>query len=433
MSTARPPPAVTVERASNPPRALRRVRAAPRTTCDGHWHCRPLSSFPLLVTCRAAPSPGRGSLINALSGRSGELPERQLAPSPKSASALSAALPPAAELPAGAKEVEEAGGAAATTQTVQARGAKILAPAATTTHCTSATLGHVVPVSLPRPRRPRSQVRSVNILEPQKAGVCSLFRKGVSRNEGVATGGLRRVDSSVGQACVTDLSSLSSLLPNALSADAPSAAASPSPRRPRKLTGGRVVLLVGWQRHLGQLLRALDARLPPNSLLWVLSEKSKEWRRTELASEGLALDGDALRDPQPIHGHLSQKGGLREALVKGPPRPPNQSVSSDSVGASPQVNATAAPTPPPHMLLPGREESGSGGAAARAKLPKRSRPKATEGALKNCKIQHMVGFTTDEEALYRLLRAAPADAAIVQADVDDHVPVSRIPTETDSN
>ena len=112
----------------------------------------------------------------------------------------------------------------------------------------------------------------------------------------------------------------------------------------------RVILMVGWQRNCGQLFRALDARLPPHSQLWILSEKSKEWRKNELAVEGLTLEGSGF-DP--------------------------------------------------------RRSFGAAG--------KRLTSRATASELVNMTLHHVVGYTTDEEALRRLLSSVEeADAAIVQ-------------------
>ena len=58
----------------------------------------------------------------------------------------------------------------------------------------------------------------------------------------------------------------------------------------------RVVLFVGWQRGFESLLRLLDARLPPGSEVYILSEQSERARTLELNAEGLSLDGSPTGD-----------------------------------------------------------------------------------------------------------------------------------------
>jgi len=173
-----------------------------------------------------------------------------------------------------------------------------------------------------------------------------------------------------------------------------------SPRREIR-NDALVVLLIGWQRHIGNLLRALDSRLPPDSQLWILSEKNKAWRANELASEGLALDGSALPSEQGLRRSSSQGSGK---FPKGC-RDEARRSSGSSCQPPPQEGASRGNRPP---------------------FISRSHSMLKESALKNTRLVHLVGFTTDVEALYRLFRATPADAAIVQADVDDHEVDSQI-------
>ena len=58
---------------------------------------------------------------------------------------------------------------------------------------------------------------------------------------------------------------------------------------------GRCIIFIGWQRGFESLLRLLDARLPPKSEVHILSEQTALNRTLELASEGLALDGSAMK------------------------------------------------------------------------------------------------------------------------------------------
>jgi len=58
---------------------------------------------------------------------------------------------------------------------------------------------------------------------------------------------------------------------------------------------GRCIIFIGWQRGFESLLRLLDGRLPPNSEVHILSEQTAVNRTLELASEGLALDGSAIK------------------------------------------------------------------------------------------------------------------------------------------
>ena len=53
-------------------------------------------------------------------------------------------------------------------------------------------------------------------------------------------------------------------------------------------------LLIGWVNGLDSLLRGMDRRVPPGSEVHLLSEKPIAWRETELANEGLNLDGSSL-------------------------------------------------------------------------------------------------------------------------------------------
>ena len=63
-----------------------------------------------------------------------------------------------------------------------------------------------------------------------------------------------------------------------------------------KAPRGACILMVGWMLDLRSVLRAFDRRLPPNSTIHIISEKSLEWRRSSLAAEGLSLDGQPIHD-----------------------------------------------------------------------------------------------------------------------------------------
>ena len=54
---------------------------------------------------------------------------------------------------------------------------------------------------------------------------------------------------------------------------------------------GRVVLLVGWTRGQGRMLRTLDGRLPPESHVYLLSRRPLKARRQDMAMHGLELHG----------------------------------------------------------------------------------------------------------------------------------------------
>ena len=56
----------------------------------------------------------------------------------------------------------------------------------------------------------------------------------------------------------------------------------------------RCLIFIGWQRGFESLLRLLDARLPKNSEVHILSEQTMLNRTLELNSEGLALDGSPM-------------------------------------------------------------------------------------------------------------------------------------------
>ena len=109
-------------------------------------------------------------------------------------------------------------------------------------------------------------------------------------------------------------------------------------------------------------MRWPEVRMERAPQVWVLSEKSLEWRASELAVEGLTLEGCAHVD--------SRQSTQRKRPAK-------------ATRISGETNADS-------------------------------------GGLLHCSLRHVVGFTTDEEALRRLLMASQADAAIVMADVDEH-------------
>jgi len=81
----------------------------------------------------------------------------------------------------------------------------------------------------------------------------------------------------------------------------------------------RCLIFIGWQRGFESLLRLLDARLPPNSEVYILSEQSEKRRQVELESEGLALDGGpATKDfgGEADEAEDDSEGGLRNCTIQ---------------------------------------------------------------------------------------------------------------------
>ena len=174
-------------------------------------------------------------------------------------------------------------------------------------------------------------------------------------------------------------------------------------------TKPQVVLLVGWTPGIGSLLRAFDARLLKGSELFVLSEKTLKWRTTEMAAEGMELDGRSVyaldQDQTDVHTPRSQRGP-RDA-VRGRRKSAGSSFNVRPGGRAsmpdPDVREDAGPSAPPAA----GGNDGLGGA----------RPDEL-GSLNNITVRHLVGYTTDLVALRRL-PIARASVAVIVADVDD--------------
>ena len=158
-------------------------------------------------------------------------------------------------------------------------------------------------------------------------------------------------------------------------------------------TKQQVVLLVGWTPMIGSLLRALDARMPPGSTLFVLSERKEKSRAQEMREEGMAKDGSALS--QGLDGYWDEgqasasRGGTKGAA----------GVGEDEVHLDPAAEG----------------RTGLRGRPSKSKLA--SQTGVADGSgLRNVRVAHLEGHTTDILALQRL-PIARADVAFIVADV----------------
>lgn len=148
---------------------------------------------------------------------------------------------------------------------------------------------------------------------------------------------------------------------------------------------GRVVLIVGWKRGFGRMLRAFDMALPAGSHIYVVSAKTEEWRKTDLAGEGLDVNGASLETKRMER----RKTGLPES-------PEN--------GASVEMEAEKSPKKfDPHSN------------SAEERVEARRRRQVQYDGLKNVKLHHHYGDPTDAAAL-RMLPLDAADIAYVLAD-----------------
>lgn len=127
----------------------------------------------------------------------------------------------------------------------------------------------------------------------------------------------------------------------------------------------RVVAVVGWQRNFGRMLRAFDARLPPGSKIFILSEKEVWFRRKDLATEGLAEYGGAIQVESFLRFKpATKKGGQQRRSTSSP-------LPSQGVAHGPDPDVRMGPIPGCTGLV-------------------------------NCTLHHRVGIVTDEIALRRV-------------------------------
>ena len=176
--------------------------------------------------------------------------------------------------------------------------------------------------------------------------------------------------------------------------------------------GGRVVLLVGWTRGQGRMLRTLDGRLPPDSHVYLLSRRPLKARRQDMAMHGLELHG----------GPLDRYSDSAEPMDSGP----------DSGRGSPRQHRSSfdKPLPQGSALAGVAAAAGAAGAAAakmqnlaaeasgseRSSVPPRQfrgSHSPTEGVayggLRHVTLHHVLGTPSDEAELRRspLERANP--------------------------
>jgi len=140
----------------------------------------------------------------------------------------------------------------------------------------------------------------------------------------------------------------------------------------RAAARGRVILVVGWKSGFGRMLRAFDGALPADSHIYVVSAKTMEWRKTDLAAEGLDINGASMEMP---HGARAETRKSEESPKK---------IDPLSNSAAERVEA-------------------------------RRRHQMQYEGLKNVQLHHYLGDPTDATAL-RMLPLDAADVAYVLAD-----------------
>ena len=190
--------------------------------------------------------------------------------------------------------------------------------------------------------------------------------------------------------------------------------------------------VVGWQRNFGRMLRAFDARLPPGSKIYILSEKEVWFRRKDLATEGLSEYGGAIQ----VEAFLrfkpgTKKGGQQRRSImptplQGPPplaKVPSQPPTlEDEMGDTQRLSQRGKNPPPPadesemaaqaamaaiDQAMPaggGGKRSGRQGQPTPVPTsphlpPPRMGPIPGCTGLVNCTLHHRVGIITDEIAL----------------------------------
>jgi hypothetical protein len=169
--------------------------------------------------------------------------------------------------------------------------------------------------------------------------------------------------------------------------------------------GGRVVLLVGWTRGQGRMLRTLDGRLPPESHVYLLSRRPLKARRQDMAMHGLELHGGPLDrcsdEAEPLSPESGRESG-RNSRGSSIDEPRQGSAVTDVAAATVAAAAAAAAAG-----AGAAEAGGSGGGSVPPRRFRGSHSPTSEGVafggLRHVTLHHVLGTPSDEAELRRLL------------------------------
>ena len=157
---------------------------------------------------------------------------------------------------------------------------------------------------------------------------------------------------------------------------------------------GMTVLMLGWSPGMVHLLHAFDKRLPPGSTIHILSQKPLHKRQAVLATEGLSLHGGPYTESTPeMMGDEPDPSVSHQAG-----RESGRYGAADSLRDSTRESTRCSSANPPR------------GAPALS-----HRDSAQTMGLENVRLEHLVGYSTDETSIRRL-PLQDAAAAIVCAD-----------------
>ena len=165
--------------------------------------------------------------------------------------------------------------------------------------------------------------------------------------------------------------------------------------------GGRVVLLVGWTRGQGRMLRTLDGRLPPQSHVYLLSRRPLKARAQDMAMHGLELNGGPLHgcdEAEPVEGGTPGRDSGRNSRGSSVDEPRQGSAVAGMAAATVAAVAAAA----------GAGAEGAGGSGGGSVPPRRFRGShgPTEGVafggLRHVTLHHVLGTPSEEAELRRL-------------------------------
>lgn len=156
------------------------------------------------------------------------------------------------------------------------------------------------------------------------------------------------------------------------------------------------------------MLRALDRRLPRGSEIVVLSEKSLAWRKEKLADEGVLLSGGSMNEAM---SEARDQQFFRRPDVEGDDSQPRRAEQQQRPRWAERRQERRAEKGEPE----GDDDEEGAGSRSRGGDPDEN----ARHALRNARLVHRVGITTDHVALKKL-PLERAVAVVVAADVDDY-------------